>query len=753
MQIHNRFIRILLRSTLCAAAAAGCFFLVIRFSPYPAYREFLTRKVSTRVYDRSGSLIQIVSLDDGLRREYLPLDSMPHEAVRIFMEAEDRRFYSHHGIDTGAVFRAFVQNVQERRTVSGASTITMQLARIIRPARSRNIAVKIRESFDALRLESRCPKDRILELYLNNVPFGFNSEGVATASRTFFGTTLDRLTEAQLYCLAVIPRRPLLYNPLANPGQCAAAAYELYCSTGTENKTVRLTKQDFRNAADSARSFTYPYSMPHYIRWLSGRNESGMFTQSELHISASLEIQRKAEDLLSSYVADYAGNRVTNGAVIVCDTRTGGIIAWVGSTDFFDSEHSGQIDGVITPEQPGSSMKPFLYALALERGFTPASVLPDVPSEFGFDQLYVPQNFNNRYNGPVRLRVALASSLNVPAVYLLNTLGMNAYTDKLRDLDFKSLEHSDAGLGLALGNGAVTVFELVQAFSIFPRDGIFIPLNAGSADERNGSLKTASGARRVYESDTARLICDMLSDADARATGFGYAKTFITPFPSMFKTGTANQFQNITALGATPLYTAGVWMGNFSGDTVIGKTGSSIPAKIVRELLLTLQGNKVVEFKKPVQYRKERICQLSGMKAGPYCPDTVDEYVPAGRSGGVCTWHSSAGTAYPAEYEQWFKLKKRNGTLAGNSAPFTIQSPRDGSVFFYDQSNSARNQNLIIEAAGGSCDTAVVTVDGDTESSFTVTRPFTCSIPIERGVHVVTMYCGDETAGVSFTVK
>jgi len=691
--MNNRVLRILLRCALYAAAAAGMFWCVIRFSPYPAYRAFIVRKVSTRVYDRSGSLIQIVSLEDGLRREWVALEDVPPDAVRIFTEAEDRRFYSHHGVDVGAVLRAAMQNVRERRTVSGASTITMQLARIIRPAGNRTVGAKIRESFDAMRLESRCTKNRILELYLNSVPFGFNCEGVASAARTFFGTTLDRLTKEQLYCLAVIPRRPALYNPLVNPEQCGTAAYELYRAAEKNEGAEGLTKRDFINAAERARGYSYPYNMPHYVRWLSGRRESGIYTRPEIHISASLEIQRRARDLLSSSVAHYAGNRVSNGAVVVCDTQTGAIIAWVGSTDFFDEKHNGQIDGVTTPEQPGSSMKPFLYALALEHGFTPSSVLPDIPSEFGFDKLYAPQNFNNRYSGPVRLRIALASSLNIPAVYVLNTLGMNTYADKLKELAFTSLDHSDAGLGLALGNAEVTIFELVQAFSVFPRDGMFVPLNEGTA----GSVQTRSGgglsgSRRVYERDTARLICDILSDADARATGFGYAKTFITPFPSMFKTGTANQFQNITALGATPLYTVGVWMGNFSGDTVIGKTGSSIPAKIVRELLLTLQGSKSVEFKRPEQYKRERICQLSGMKAGPYCPDTVEEYVPAGRGEDrTCTWHTSSGVEYPAEYAQWFRLKERNGMLLEDTVPLVIQSPRNGSVFFYNPSVSAYN--------------------------------------------------------------
>ena len=382
-------------------------FIVLRFSPYPEFSDFRKRPVSTRIYDSEGKLIQITALDEGLHHEFIPIDEIPAFVQEAFIKAEDRHFYSHHGIDFISIFRALFQNTSEGRTVSGASTISMQLARIIRPSKKRNLAVKIRESFDALRLELRLSKKEILELYLNNVPFGFNTEGAASAARYFFSKELSALSEEEAKLLSQIPRRPSLYNPLIN---------------------------------SSRKAYSYPFEMPHFVRYLSNLPDSPVGKQPDLHTSAVLKVQNAAEDLLRRSVEQYAANRLTNGAILVCDTQSGAILAWVGSADFFDDAHSGQVDGVLSLQQPGSSMKPFLYALALEKGFSPSSVLSDIPMEFGFEKLYAPQNFNNRFNGPVRLRVALASSLNVPAVFLLNEIGIeklnnNSFTEFCHDGD------------------------------------------------------------------------------------------------------------------------------------------------------------------------------------------------------------------------------------------------------------------------------------------------------------------------------
>ena len=690
------------------------FFLILKFSPYPAFTEFKNRPISTRIYDSQGKLIQITALENGMRREFLPLSEIPPFVQECFIEAEDRHFYSHHGIDFAAIARAAFQNVSEARTVSGASTITMQLARIIRPNPKRTLFVKIREAFDALRLELRLSKAEILELYLNSVPFGFNTEGIASAARYFFSKDVKDLSETQAACLAVIPRRPSLYNPL----------------TSTSPKEP----------------FSYPFNAPHFVRFLSQMENSPIGKEASVHTTLSLDLQHHAEALLSRAVEQYAENRLSNGAILVCDTQSGAICAWVGSADFFDSAHNGQVDGVLSRQQPGSSMKPFLYALALESGFSPDTVLPDIPMEFGFENLYVPQNFNNRFNGPVRFRVALASSLNIPAVYLLNEIGIESYLKKLKELGFASLDHADAGLSLALGGAEVSIFEMTQAFSVFARDGVFVPLySIESEDSRE--------QKQVYDINTARLVCDMLSDKEARALGFGYNQTFTTPFPAMFKTGTANQYQNITALGATPHYTVGVWMGNFSGETVVGKTGSSIPAKIARDLLVSLQGTSGKDFQKPAQFKKERICSLSGMQAGAQCPDTVTEYLPMHKSAPreTCTWHTESGTVYPSEYATWFRLKNRSGFIGDRGSELKIISPRNGSVFYYDESIPRGQQKLIVEASGGSEESARFFVDGSVIEE--KERPFVAQIPLTRGTHRITVESGEERAEITIEVK
>ena len=732
------------------------FFLFLRFSPYPALTSLKNRNVSTRIYDAGGKILQILPLENGLRREFVPLEEIPSFIQEIFIESEDKKFYAHHGIDFAAITRAFFQNASQGRTVSGASTITMQLARIISPSQKRNILVKIRESIDALRLEARLSKKEILELYLNNLPFGFNTEGVASAARNFFSKEIKNLNEVESACLAVIVRRPSLYNPLTNPENCARAAFELMQDSGH-------SLEEFEKTARSAHSFRYPFHAPHFVRYLSNLENSPLRKKADLSTSLILEVQEKAEDLLSTALERYAENRLSNGAILICDTKSGEILAWLGSGDFFDREHDGQVDGVLSLQQPGSSMKPFLYALALESGFSPNSILPDIPMEFGFEKLYLPQNFNNRFNGPVRLRVALASSLNIPAVYLLNEIGIEKYKKKLMEIGFVSLEKADPGLSLALGGAEVSLFEMVQAFSLFARDGLFRPLY-GINDEKMQKKaelpkkykKGSSGHKEVpvFDMNTARLICDILSDKEERALGFGFSQTFTTPFPAMFKTGTANQYQNITALASTPQYTVGVWMGNFSGETVIGKTGSSIPAKIARDLLLFLQGNKGEPFKKPAQFKKERICSLSGKLAGENCPDTVKEYIAVSGnadSKAKCDWHTKSGTTYPAEYTTWFRLKNRSGIVDDKGSPLKIISPRRGSVFYYDQSIRQDQQKLVVEASGGSEETARFFVDGRffCESR----RPFLAQVPIERGEEKISVQCGEESTEIVILVK
>jgi len=768
----KKSLKIILRIVVSAAALFVLSWLVLRFSPYPQLRSFLARPGSIRYYDRNGLLLQITPLEGGLRRERP--EEMPRQIKDIFVFAEDRRFYRHAGVDGFSLIRALYQNIRLGRRVSGASTITMQLARLIADNSGRTSSVgrvgrKLAETLNALRLEARFSKDEILEMYLNSLPFGYNTEGVASAARNFFASEILELSPSQVFCLAVIPRRPGLYNPLENPEACIDAASALQ-KRFAENKKLnslwplfaQVNEDDWKFASSSARRFEYPFELPHLIRGInaqlfsSGKNELG-----EMHLSIDLALQRYVENAVAGNVVQYYSSRLTNGSAVVIDNETGEILAWVGSADFFNGEAAGQIDGVLALNQPGSSMKPFLYAMALEYGFKPADVIADIQMSFGESELYIPRNFNERFNGPMLFRAALASSLNIPAVYLLYRLSVQNYSDLLFTLGFDSLEHSaqDAGLGLALGNAPVSLLELVRAFSVFPRDGIYLPvtweLQASQMQPLQASQTESSHGRRIFSSDTARIILSFLSDSNARVLAFGSARNFRTSFPAIFKTGTANQYQSIVALGATQKYTAGVWMGNFTGETVIGKTGSSIPAAIVRDTLTFLEGRRgefIPDFPAPENWEVRRICAVSGMTPSDACLSVINEFVRTDEESVFCTWHQIENgrsiTVFPAEYQAWFTSVNRQGALDYASRPLEIVNPRSG--FVYLTSAGIGVDKIPVEVIGGENDELRVTHNG---SVFYVGRPFVFYLERMPGLNRLLVQNGDEEEEVSFMVE
>ena len=424
------------------ALAAGLFTinLVIRLALLLVPRDYLkllqNNPYSTVYYDCQGKLLQVSSLEDGSRREKLPAQDISKEIKKVFIKTEDKRFYLHHGVDYAALISALFQNLSGKEIVRGASTITMQLVKMQDKDKSLTVKRKLHDIFYAQVIEAKHSKKTIFECYINSLYFGHGATGLASAARTFYGSKADQLKPQELCCLAVIPRNPTLYDPFKNPDNCAQRASELY------NKIYhkKMSAQDFK-ACLPAKLFSYPYEAPHYIRQLPDTDSY------EVRLSINLELQKYAQQLLNDALMQAQGSRISNASLLLIENKSGQPLAWLGSADFFDQIHNGQIDGVLVKNQPGSSMKPFLYGLALETKdengiplFTPGSILADIPQEFGEESLYIPSNFNNRYNGPVRLRIALASSLNVPAVSLLNTLGVDAYLNKLYELGFDSLQ-------------------------------------------------------------------------------------------------------------------------------------------------------------------------------------------------------------------------------------------------------------------------------------------------------------------------
>ncbi len=676
--------------------------LLLTFWPYPELADFRHKPYSLHILDRGGVLLSVFALENGQKREYASLSDMPPVLLQVFINAEDAHFYSHRGYDLPALLRALGQNLSQGEIVSGASTITMQLARLISP-HGQGYGGKLEEIFHALLLESRMSKDEILELWLNSIPFGFNTVGVASAAKVFFGVPLEHLSPAQCVLLALIPRSPAKYNPRAGGREITEAALKLAGRLGIPLAAGEI-KQALSTAGKSAAQYRWPFLAPHFVNYVAARlTDKDLASGKPVYTSLNLDLNMAAAAVLKGKIASAYGNRIHNGACLLVDNKTGEILAYVGSQDYFDDEYGGQIDGIQIKNQPGSTLKPYLYALALDNGFTAASILPDIPSDFGGDEVYIPLNFNERFNGPVRLRVALASSLNIPAVHLLERLGVKNFTDKLVELGFNSIrdQASSVGIGLALGNAEVSLYELVGAFGVFTRNGIFLPLTWKK--QNPGDPGSALQAKQVFRPSSAGIICDILSDRKSRIAGFGPSSILNTPFPAIFKTGTSNQFNNIWAIGATPRYTMGVWMGNFSGQTVIGAPGSSLPAQVVVQILsqLSVQGEG---FPPIPDVHKVEICTLSGGRATPLCQSVTQEYFTVGTEPEPCSYHMEVNGRvminYPAEYQLWARESGRSfaeGSTGGATGDVQIVHPGHDAVFFFDPGIAEDEQAIRIE--------------------------------------------------------
>ena len=667
----------------------GVVLLLLRFTPFRGLEKFQRSRYSIPVYSSQKTLLAVLPLDNGLRREFLSIGDFRKDLRRIILESEDRRFYFHPGFDPISLMRAFGDYLSSGEVSSGASTISMQLSRMINP-RTKGIRGKLLEILDALRLELRLSKNDILEAYINHLPFGSNIEGIKSAAFYFLGKDIENLSPEELLILIMIPRRPEDYNPLEYPG---ANKKSLLRTAARVSYPISREKLDSLYERIGEHEPFWPWHSPHFIQMIrSGLAEEQWQSGEGIYSSLDDEFQNGAQSYLSDILEGTAENRISNGAVLAIDNETGEILAYVGSADFHNDSLEGQNDGVRILRQPGSTLKPFLYAKAIESGFSPSGPLPDIPMEFGSREIYIPENYNERYNGPVRLSVALGSSLNVPSVYLLERLGVKPFLEKLLAAGFRSLENKeDLGVGLALGNGEVSLWELVQAFSIFSRGGDFVPLTfaAGRDDVEH---------RNVYPQAVSEMIRNILSNNKNRILGFGRSNPLEVNFDAYFKTGTSNQFNNIWALGATQDISVGVWMGNFSGETVIGSPGSSYPARVVVSLLEDF--HKTKKFVSSEKFDDFHICSLSGDLAGPYCHYVLEEKLPLGMVLETCTWHRGEEIYLPLEYARWSALYRQDFSFDQSESDLKISQPRDGSLFYLDPTLPENSQAIAIRING-----------------------------------------------------
>lgn len=622
----------------------------VAFVAWPLPGGSLSRDemVSVQITDRNGGLLrELRSRQDG-RSVSLPRGEVPPLVRAAFLAAEDRRFESHPGVDPLAVGRALGQNLRAGRVISGASTIPQQLARQLVP-RKRTLVGKVGEALWALRLSAHLPKERILLEYLNRVPLGNSLHGVEAAAQFYFGRPASRLSVGQAALLAGMARSPARLDPFRHPDRAVArmrqvldAMVEAGLVDGEAAQVAKVTSLDLVRRERA-------FAAPHLTAWLSGSlDELGLGRAATIRTTVDPGLQADVEELVRQEIAALEANRVGNAAVIVVDNHTGEVLAWVGSADFLDEARGGQNDGVRSLRQPGSTLKPFSYGLALADGATAATVLSDIEVHLATPSGdYVPRNYDRRVHGPVRLRAALANSYNVPAVRVSEQQGPARLLEVLRRAGFHSLteDASHYGVGLVLGNGDVSLWELAAAYRGLALGGVARPIRAvrSATDADSQPIKPVGDGEpvRFLPADVVGLLTDILADEAARSPAFGLDNALRFPFPVAAKTGTSRAYVDNWAAGFTRERTVAVWVGNFDGTPMKGVSGISGAGPLLRRVMLrAMAGIEPAPLVDRSAFERRSICPLSGQLSGPACGGAIEEvFLPGTEPREICSMH------------------------------------------------------------------------------------------------------------------
>jgi penicillin-binding protein 1C len=724
-----RFVRRrpVITALLFAGAVVACAAAWVAWPlPNDVRRAELPAGTGITLTDREGVVLRITRAADGSRVRWMPLAAIDPDIVAAFIAVEDQRFFSHHGVDWLAVARAARDDSRHLRVVSGASTITMQLARTVRPM-DRGLFGKLRQAMWALRLEAHLTKQEILERYLNRVDMGQGAVGVGAAASLYFDADAGELSLSQASLLAGIAHAPSRDNPFVSPAGAAArrafALKRLVAAGYADEKEAVMARAEPLIALRRDPPFLAPHFTSRVLARLESEQEKcACPANGTVTTTLDLTLQSQIESEVRATVLTLRDRGVEHAAVVVIDNATGAIRAWVGSPDFW-ADTAGQTDMVVSPRQPGSALKPFLYGLAFDRGNTPATVLADISHSYvTATGPYRPRNYDRRFHGPVRAREALASSYNMPAVALADRVGAPALLRTLRTAGFASLTHSADyyGLGLALGDGDVTLLEMANGYRALANGGEWRPLRFIGSD---APAAKAAGTR-VISARSAALVLDILADAEARVPGFGLVTPFDFPFRAAVKTGTSRHFTDNWSVGATAGFTVAVWVGNFNGRPMEGVSGiAGAGPLLARAMLLAAKRIPPGDLVRPeaVGAVPVEICRVSGMRAGPDCPRVTDWFAPGTEPQELCDWHKEGVLTLPALYAEWAAqarasakpemldgVRTRPGHLtAADTAGFRIVSPRNGDRYQIPPGVPARYATVALLAVGSGSERGV----------------------------------------------
>jgi len=773
--------------TLIIALAVGVWslggHLAVRLSGYQSAMP------STRIYDRHGHLLYEVIDPYVGKRVPLPLKEIPVVLQQATIATEDASFYTNPGLDLRAILRAVWINLQGGEVLAGGSTITQQLARnlLLSPEERsrRTLGRKLRESVLAWSLARHHSKDEILESYLNGIYYGNFAYGVEAAAQAYFGRSVAELDLAEAALVAGLPQAPSAYNPLVDPQAARArqtVVLDLMVKAGyiTPEEAALATAEPLHYAASP-----FPIHAPHfvmYVRQLLEREFGlGMLHQGGLRVHTTLDLdwQELAQSTARRHLVRLTNRRdgpdphLSDAALVALDPQTGEILVMLGSPDYFDPAIAGAVNVCLMPRQPGSAIKPLTYAAAFDptrlRPYTPATLIADVRTAFltKEGEPYVPVNYDLVYHGPVLTRRALACSYNLPAVKVLQEVGVDQMAVLARQLGITTFTDMERfGLALTLGGGEVRLLELAAAYAAFANSGRrVIPMAITRVEDAQGRVlrrwRPESG-EQVLDPRVAYLITHILSDEQARMPAFGEGSALRLSRPAAAKTGTTTDWRDNWTIGYTPDLAVGAWAGNADNSPMQQVSGVTGAAPMWHDFVETvLAGRPAREFEEPAGLVRAEVCSLSGKRPNAYCPHRREElFIANTEPRGVCAMHqavqvmatddSQVHAVLPPELADWGKgvgwpepLPDLEVPRVRSDAPLerlTVISPDPNTEFRLDPARPAQSQRIALVArASGETrfNRVLLQVDGQTVAASAL-PPYRTLWTLERGVHTIT---------------
>ncbi len=612
---RNKLIRDILIFGGCILLLMGAAVLVwVATLDLPDLNNFESRKVanSTKIFDRTGKVL-LYNIHQDIRRTEVAPSEISEYIKQAHVAVEDAHFYSHNGIRPTSIIRAVIENLLPGGSSSGGSTITQQVIKNALLSRERALTRKIKEWILALKLEQLITKEQILTIYLNESPYGGTIYGVEEASRAYFKKSALEVNLVEAAYLAAMPQRPSYFSPYGKNRDALEERknfvlrrmYEVGFITETEAKEAQETKIEFQSIAEgSGKALHFVFYIREYLEEKYGVEA---LEQEGLQVVTTLDyaLQKQLEESLKAYVLkSVPETNMSNASLVALDPRTGQILSLIGSRDYFDEKIDGKVNVAVQGRQPGSAIKPIVYASLFEKGYTPETVVFDLPTEFntycdevgnppvGKDksECYMPDNYDNEFRGPISFRHALAQSLNIPAVKALYLTGLDDAISLATRMGIKGLnDRNRLGLTLVLGGGEVSLLDLVSAYGVFATEGIqHTPTGILKVIKKDGTVleEYKEFGERVLSENTTREISSILSDAQARVPAFALSSPInYTNRQVAAKTGTTQNYRDVWTVGYTPSLVIGLWGGNNDNTPMIKKTSGYILAPLWREAM------------------------------------------------------------------------------------------------------------------------------------------------------------------------